>query len=80
MMISRSDLDAVGGWQEIPSGVDKALISDVAASGRRLYRTHGKGYMLVRHGDSHTWSVDDAYFEEQAQEIRDGRDLAFAGL
>lgn len=80
MMISRSDLDAILGWQEIPSGVDKALIDDVAASGRRLYRTHGKGYVLVRHGDSHTWGVDDAYFEEQAQEIRDGRDLAFAGL
>lgn len=80
MMISRSDLDSVLGWQDIPSGVDKALIDDVAASGRRLYRTHGKGYVLVRHGDSHTWGVDDAYFEEQAQEIRDGRDLAFAGL
>lgn len=80
MMISRSDLDAVLGWQEIPSGVDKALIEDVAASGRRLYRTHGKGYVLVRHGDSHTWGVDDAYFEEQAQEIREGRDLAFAGI
>lgn len=80
MMISRSDLDAILGWQEIPSGVDKALIDDVAASGRRLYRTHGKGYVLVRHGDSHTWGVDDTYFEEQAQEIRDGRDLAFAGL
>lgn len=80
MMISRSDLDSVLGWQDIPSGVDKALIEDVAASGRRLYRTHGKGYVLVRHGDSHTWGVDDAYFEEQAQEIRDGRDLAFAGL
>lgn len=80
MMISRSDLDAILGWQDIPSGVDKALIDDVAASGRRLYRTHGKGYVLVRHGDSHTWGVDDAYFEEQAQEIRDGRDLAFAGL
>lgn len=80
MMISRSDLDSVLGWQDIPSGVDKALIDDVAASGRRLYRTHGKGYVLVRHGDSHTWGVDDAYFEEQAHEIRDGRDLAFAGL
>ena len=80
MIISRSDLDAILGWQDIPSGVDKALIDDVAASGRRLYRTHGKGYVLVRHGDSHTWGVDDAYFEEQAQEIRDGRDLAFAGL
>ncbi|WP_423923372.1 glycosyltransferase family 2 protein [Candidatus Poriferisodalis sp.] len=80
MIISRNDLDSILGWQEIPSGVDKALIEDVVASGRRLYRTHGKGYVLVRHGDSHTWGVDDAYFEEQAQEIREGCDLAFAGI
>ena len=80
MMISRSDLDSILGWQEIPSGVDKALIEDVAGSGRRLYRTHGKGYVLVRHGDSHTWGVDDSYFEHHAEETRDGCDLAFAGL
>ena len=79
-MISRSDLDSILGWQEIPSGVDKALIEDVAGSGRRLYRTHGKGYVLVRHGDSHTWGVDDSYFEHHAEETRDGCDLAFAGL
>ncbi|WP_420435667.1 glycosyltransferase family 2 protein [Candidatus Poriferisodalis sp.] len=80
MMISRSDLDSILGWQEVPSGVDKALIDDVAGSGRRLYRTHGQGYVLVRHGDSHTWGVDDSYFEQHAEETRDGCDLAFAGI
>ncbi|WP_420627001.1 glycosyltransferase family 2 protein [Candidatus Poriferisodalis sp.] len=80
MIISRNDLDSILGWQEIPSGVDKALIEDVVASGRRLYRTHGKGYVLVRHGDAHTWGVNDAYFEEQAHEVREGCDLAFAGF
>ncbi len=80
MMISRNDLDAILGWQDIPSGVDQALIKDVTGSGRRLYRTHGKGYILVRHGDTHTWAVDDGYFMDQAQEVRDGCDLAFAGI
>ena len=59
---------------------DQALIKDVTGSGRRLYRTHGKGYILVRHGDTHTWAVDDGYFMDQAQEVRDGCDLAFAGI
>ena len=79
MLIARRDLDAVMGWQSIPSGVDKALMEDVAASGRLLYRTHGRGYLLVRHSRGHTWEVDDEYFLEQAVETREGCDLAFAG-
>ncbi len=80
LMISRHDLDAVCGWQEIPSGVDRALIGDVTRSGRRVYRTHGMGYMLVRHSEGHTWSARDAYFIKQADEARSGCDLAFAGI
>lgn len=79
MLIARRDLDAVMGWQPVPSGVDKALMEDVAASGRLLYRTHGRGYVLVRHARGHTWQVDDEYFLKQAVEVRDGCDLAFAG-
>lgn len=80
MMIARHDLDALLGWREIPVGVDRALIDDVLTSGRRAYRTHGRGYMLVRHNQGHTWQARDAYFLKQADEVRDGCDLAFAGV
>ena len=49
MIIARNDLDAVAGWRPVPSGVDRALMHDVVATDGRLYRTHGRGYMLVRH-------------------------------
>ena len=80
MIISRHDIEAVLGWRRVPSGVDKALIEDVVAAGRKLYRTHGRGYMLVRHAEGHTWQADDQYFLEQAEEVRAGCDLAFAGI
>ena len=80
MIISRHDLDAVLGWRRVPSGVDKALMEDVVAAGRKLYRTHGRGYMLVRHPEGHTWQANDQYFLEQAEEVRAGCDLAFAGI
>lgn len=80
MMIARHDLDALLGWREVPSGVDRALIEDVLISNRRAYRTHGRGYMLVRHNQGHTWQARDAYFLKQADEVREGCDLAFAGV
>ena len=80
MIIARSDLDAVVGWQPVPSGVDRALMKDVVDGGGQLYRTHGRGYLLVRHARGHTWEADDEYFLEQAVEVRDGCDLRFAGV
>ncbi|MYE09407.1 MAG: glycosyltransferase [Acidimicrobiaceae bacterium] len=80
MIIARSDLDAVVGWQPVPAGVDRALMGDVVAGGGSLYRTHGRGYLLVRHARGHTWEADDEYFLEQAVEVHDGCDLRFAGV
>ena len=80
MIIARSDLDAVVGWQQVPSGVDRALMKDVVDGGGQLYRTHGRGYLLVRHARGHTWEADDEYFLEQAVEVHDGCDLRFAGV
>jgi hypothetical protein len=54
-----------GGWRDVPRHVDQALIEDVIASGGRVFRTHGFGYVLVRHGD-HTWSQEDRTFLDQA--------------
>ena len=80
MLISRHDLEAAGGWRRVPRGVDKALIEDVANAGGRIFRTHGFGYVLVRHGRGHTWASDDSYFLDEAQDHRDGLDRGFAGV
>ena len=80
VLISRDALDAIGGWRQMGVGEDRALAQDVAASGGKVYRTHGSGFMLVRHGVGHTWKADDSYFLEQAQDGRDGCDLRFAGV
>ena len=80
MLISRDDLAAAGGWRRVPRSVDKLLIEDVEAVGGAIYRTHGAGYVLVRHGKGHTWASDDAYFLEHAVEERAGLDEAFASI
>ena len=74
----RPALDAIGGWRPMGVGEDRALTQDIAAGGGRVYRTHGSGFLAVRHGSDHTWEADDAYFLEQAAESRDGCDLHFA--
>ena len=80
LMITRHCFDAVLGWRPIPRSVDEALITDVVSGGHRAYRSHGMGYVLVRHGEGHTWQADDEYFLAQAHETRAGCDLAFAGI
>ena len=80
LMIARHDLDGAGGWRRVPRHVDNALAQDVFALGGRIYWTHGVGYVRVRHGDEHTWTVDDSHFLGRASEVRDGCDLSFAGF
>ena len=80
LMVTRGCFDAVLGWRPIPRSVDQALIEDVVGGGHRAYRTHGMGYVLVRHGEGHTWQADDDYFLAQAHETRPGCDLDFAGI
>ncbi len=80
LMISRHDFEQAGGWRRVPRRVDIALAQDVAALGGRIYWTHGAGYLRVRHGDEHTWTVDDSHFLGRASDVRDGCDFAFAGI
>ena len=79
-LVSRPALEAIGGWRPMGVGEDRALAQDIAAGGGKVYRTHGSGFLLVRHGSGHTWEADDSYFLEQAAESREGCDLDFAGL
>ena len=80
MMMAASDLAAAGGWRPLPARVDEALIKDVDQAGARIYRTHGAGYVLVRHGVGHTWPADDDYFLAQAALVRPGRCPALADV
>ena len=62
LLISKADLAAFGGWRPVPKSVDRALIEQVKRAGGLIYRTHGLGYVYVRHGDEHTAVVRDEHF------------------
>lgn len=80
MLISSRDLREIGGWRNIPRGVDRALIEDAEWEGGTVYRTHGRGYVLMRHGQGHTWETGDQYFLDQANDLRHGLDPVMAGI
>ena len=82
-LISRHALDRVGGWRRVPAGVDTFLVEDVLRSGGRVYRTHGFGYMMMRHGFRHTWNSRDGSDEELlaiAARVWDGFHPDLAGI
>ena len=62
MLISKADLLEAGGWRPVPKSIDRALIEQVKRIGGLVYRTHGLGYVYVRHGDAHTAIVRDEHF------------------
>jgi hypothetical protein len=86
MLISQGDLRSVGGWRPVPKSVDRALLDRVAQHGGLVYRTHGRGYIYVRHGDvrhgdvrhgdthTNTSVVSDAHFETKNQGSTPGVD------
>ena len=80
LLIARHDLARVGGWRRVPGGVDRALIEDVRRAGGVVYRTHGRGFMLVRHGIGHTWEVEEPSLSRNARESAPGWRPAFADI
>ena len=46
----------------MPKSVDRALLDRVLGAGGLVYRTHGLGYVYVRHGAGHTATVADEHF------------------
>ncbi|MFD0817506.1 glycosyltransferase family 2 protein [Micromonospora zhanjiangensis] len=66
MLISKGDLEAVGGWRPVPRSIDRGLIDRVWYSGGLIYRTHPLGYIYQRRSDGHTWDPGLEYF------LRDG--------
>ena len=80
LLVRSSVLRDVDGWRGLPRGVDVALIDDVASAGGTLWRTHPFGYLLRRTTGKHTWTVDERYFERQAEQRWDGLALDVAGV
>lgn len=62
LLIAKADLADAGGWRPVPKSVDRALIDSVKRGGGLVYRTHGLGYVYVRHGTEHTAIVRDEHF------------------
>jgi len=80
LLISHHDLAAAGGWRRVKSHVDTCLARDVTRIGGKIYRTHGQGYLRVRHGENHTWKINESHFTGRAAQRREGLDLVFAGI
>ena len=80
LLISRRELDRVGGWKRVRQGVDSALIADFVRTRRRIYRTHGAGYLMVRHGDRHTWDAPDHQLLAEADRVSPGWNPEMAGI
>jgi hypothetical protein len=80
LTIAREDLIAIGGFRSIQRAVDQRLKDDVEAHGGRIYRGHGYGFVVNRHGSGHTWTVDSAYFLKDARSRWPGCPLEVAGF
>lgn len=72
ILISRADLDGVGGWRPVTKSIDRALLESVQLTGGLIYRTHGLGYLYVRHLAPHTAAVADKHFLTKTQQTWDG--------
>ena len=80
LLVSRRALDLAGGWHRAPGGVDRALAEAVLRTGGRVYHAHGAGYMLIRHGCGHTWTVSDDAILAKADRIWHGWNPALADI
>lgn len=62
MLISRGDLEELGGWRPVPKSVDRGLIDRVLRAGGMIYRTHPLGYVYERRASGHTWDPGAEFF------------------
>jgi hypothetical protein len=66
LLIERDALELVGGFPPITRSVDHYLKQRFARCGLDVFRTHGFGFVLVRHGEDHTWHMDEPRFRSTA--------------
>jgi hypothetical protein len=74
LLFDRGLLRSLGDFRRVRKFVDAQLLSGVEASGGRIYRTHGLGYVLRRRAQGHTWVRDEEDFRrpEIVEFERDG--------
>ena len=82
LLMARQDLYRFGGWQRVPGREDSALADDVLRGGGSVYRTHGAGFICIRHGQhhGHTWEASDDYQTDRADGVHDGWCPWLAGM
>ena len=80
LLISRETLREIGGWSPVPQHVDDALIDKVIEHGGLIYRTYGAGFLLIRHGQQHTWSSTDIQLASKASTVHPGWKPAVADI
>lgn len=80
LMIAREDLARVGGWATHRLDEDKELARRVLRASGSVYRTHGAGFMLVRHGAGHSWEANDDDFLLRAERVVPGCVPALADI
>ena len=72
LLLHRDDLARAGGWRPAPRHVDRLLVDDILAAGGAVYRTHGAGYLMVRHRHGHTWEAGEERFLANAEAVHRG--------
>ncbi|WES66204.1 glycosyltransferase [Microbacter sp. GSS18] len=68
MMLPRAVLDSMGGWRPTRHSTDRSVLLDAFRSGGIGYRTHGLGYLYIRHDDGHTWVRSESLLLENSFE------------
>jgi hypothetical protein len=72
ILVARGELEDLGGWRPVRSGVDRALLDRALQAGGTIYQAWPFGYIYCRHGDAHTWDVSDDYFLRDVLQRWDG--------
>lgn len=75
MLLSRSAFDALGGWRPTPNSTDRSVLLRVHDEGGIGYRTHGLGYLYIRHANTHTWVREASQLLDGSYEQWRGRRL-----
>ncbi len=79
ILATRAALDGVGGWPPAP-GEDVELARRVRRAGGRVYRTHGRGLLVSRRVDGHSWFLDEARLLRRATAVAAGFRPALADI
>ena len=70
--LDRATGNELGWFDSIERAVDRNLQDKILRANGRIYRTHGLGYLYVRHGDGHTYGTSWPKYLRNTVEQRTG--------